>query len=52
MAGLRICECQFCNRNNLTPQGLRSHQVWCDENPYPGIHPDRQQELREQGILD
>jgi hypothetical protein len=55
MAGsevVRVCECQFCDRSDLTPQGHRSHVTWCDENPHPGIHPEKQAELREKGVLD
>lgn len=54
MAGsdvMRICECRFCDRADLTPQGLRMHQRWCDENPHQGIAPAKQDELREQGLL-
>lgn len=55
MAGstaLRICSCRFCDRDDLTPQGLQQHQRWCDENPRPGVTPEKQDELREKGVLD
>lgn len=55
MAGsnvVRVCECEFCGRDDLSPQGLRGHQQWCDENPHPGVPPAKLEELREQGVLD
>lgn len=55
MAGstvMRVCECRFCGRDNLTPQGIKMHETYCDDNPHPGIAPEQQAELREQGLLD
>jgi hypothetical protein len=55
MAGskvMRVCSCEFCDRDDLTPQGVREHQRWCDENPYPGVSPEKQEELREKGVID
>jgi len=41
----RVCECRFCGKDDLTPQGHPSHETWCDENPNPGIPYDKQEEL-------
>lgn len=49
MTGQQICECRFCGRDNLTPQGHKSHETYCDENPNKGIPYDKQEEL---GVLE
>lgn len=49
---VRVCECQFCGEGGFTPMGIKSHQQWCDENPHPGVTPEKQAELREQGVLE
>lgn len=49
MTGQPIMECRFCERDDLTPQGHKSHETHCDENPNPGISYQQQKEL---GILD
>lgn len=46
----QICECEYCGEM-YSPAGIENHQMWCDENPHPGIAPEKQEELREQGIL-
>lgn len=48
----RICQCRFCDRDDLTPQGVRMHEQWCDENPLPGIDAATQDDLRRRGVLD
>lgn len=45
----RVCTCRFCGRDDLTPQGHKSHETHCDDNPNPGIPYDQQKEL---GILE
>lgn len=45
MTGQPIMECRFCGRDDLTPQGHKSHETHCDENPNPGIPYDQQQQL-------
>lgn len=42
-------DCRFCDKDDLTPQGHKSHETHCDENPNPGIPYDQQKEL---GILE
>lgn len=49
MTGQPLCECRFCGRDDLSPQGHRSHETHCDENPNPGVPYDQQQEL---GLLE
>lgn len=48
MTGTAICTCRFCGQDKK-PQGIKSHETWCDENDNPGIAYDKQKEL---GILD
>lgn len=38
-------ECRFCDRSDLTPQGHKSHETHCDENPNPEIPYDKQAEM-------
>ena len=45
-----LCTCQFCGRD-LSARGVRSHEQYCDENPHPGITPEKQAELRAEGVL-
>lgn len=47
MTGQRICACRWdgCPRDDLTPQGHKSHETHCDHNPNPGISYDDQQKL-------
>jgi hypothetical protein len=45
-----VCSCEFCGRE-LSARGVRSHEQYCEENPHPGIRPEKQDELRAQGFL-
>lgn len=36
-----IWECRYCG-DCFTSRGLSTHEQWCDENPNPGVPPDRQ----------
>jgi hypothetical protein len=45
MTGQPVMECRFCGRDDLTPQGHKSHETYCDENPNRGIPYDKQDEL-------
>lgn len=49
MTGQPVMSCRFCDRDDLTPQGHKSHETHCDENPNPGISYDKQ---REMGLLE
>ena len=49
MTAQPVMTCRFCGRDDLSPQGHKSHETHCDENPNPGIPHDRQKEL---GILE
>lgn len=49
MSGAQVCTCRFCGRDDLTPQGHKSHETHCDDNSNPGIPYDQQKQL---GILD
>ncbi len=42
-------ECRFCDRDDLTPQGHKSHETHCSENPNPGVPYDVQKDL---GLLE
>lgn len=49
MTGQPLCECRFCGRDDLSPQGHGSHETHCDENPNPGVPYDQQKDL---GLLE
>lgn len=38
-------DCRFCDRDDLTPQGHKSHETYCEENPNRGISYDKQAEM-------
>lgn len=48
MTAPRVCSCRFCGEE-YTPAGIGNHERWCDENPEPGMCPDRAEDL---GLLD
>lgn len=39
-----VCTCRFCG-DDYTPQGIRNHEMYCDENPHPGVPPAKQDEF-------
>ena len=43
-----ICECRFCGEG-FTPQGIRNHETYCEQNPHKGVPPSK---LEEHGFLD
>jgi len=43
------CRWDGCERDDLSPQGHKSHETHCDHNPNPGISYTQQQDL---GLLD
>lgn len=51
MSSKRVCACRWegCDRDDLTPQGVRSHETHCDANPNPGVPFEKQREL---GLLE
>lgn len=44
----QVCTCRFCGEG-FQPQGIDTHETFCDSNPNPGISYDKQAEL---GILE
>jgi hypothetical protein len=43
MAGtvaLQVCTCEFCGES-YSPQGIETHQRYCDENPAWGFTPNQ-----------
>lgn len=49
MSVQRVCTCRWCGKDDLTPQGHKSHETHCDDNPNPGIPYDQQKDL---GLLE
>lgn len=43
-----LCACRFCGQDK-TPQGIRSHEQYCEDNPHPGVPYEFQEE---RGLLD